>query len=75
MGLLLSETLEVSESLEHLVLLGFFFQRPLVEYFALVTFILFPILIDPNFSPIIIHFIHVPTSVFCDTHRKMGSFV
>lgn len=38
MGLLLSETLEVSESLEHLVLLGFFFQRPLVEYFALVTF-------------------------------------
>lgn len=37
-----SETLEVSESLEHLVLLGFFFQRPLVEYFALVTFYFVP---------------------------------
>lgn len=42
MGPLLSETLEVSESLEHLVLLGFFFQRPLVEYFALVTFYFVP---------------------------------
>lgn len=42
MGPLLSETLEVSESLEHLVLLGFFFQRPIVEYFALVTFYFVP---------------------------------